>query len=83
MKAYSDTQDDTLTMEKERSERMKENLEKLSRTYLLLDKRYKSTLDELRTEKVNLLKTIEELKEESDHLRLINIDRNGNDDQSN
>ncbi|XP_076684604.1 uncharacterized protein LOC143377335 [Andrena cerasifolii] len=83
LKAYSDAQDDTLTMENERSERMKENLEKLSRAYLLLEQRYKSTLAETQNDKANLQETIEQLKEECNHLRLINTDRNGNDDQIN
>ncbi|XP_076235768.1 uncharacterized protein LOC143180119 [Calliopsis andreniformis] len=81
MKAYCDAQEETLALEKERSKRMKGNIEKLSTTYLLLEKRYKSTLEELKTEKENLCKTVEDLKEQCDHLRLIGIDRNGNDEQ--
>ncbi|XP_029033285.1 uncharacterized protein LOC114871488 [Osmia bicornis bicornis] len=82
LKAYCKIQDETMTMEKERSERMRENLEKLSRTYLLLEKRCKSTIVALQTEKEGLLKTIEDLKEQCDHLRLINTDRNANDERT-
>nr|XP_034184942.1 uncharacterized protein LOC117606516 isoform X2 [Osmia lignaria] len=82
LKAYCKIQDETMTMEKERSERMRENLEKLSRTYLLLERRCKSTIVALQTEKEGLLKTIEDLKEQCDHLRLINSERNANDERT-
>ncbi|XP_076397031.1 uncharacterized protein LOC100883247 isoform X2 [Megachile rotundata] len=79
LKAYCQIQEETVTMEKERSQRMTQNLEKLSKTYLLLEKRYKTTVVGLQSEKDGLLKTIEELKEQCDHLRLINADCNAND----
>ncbi|CAK9818825.1 hypothetical protein ANTQUA_LOCUS9932 [Anthophora quadrimaculata] len=82
LEAYREVQEETLNMEKERSEKMKDNLEKLSRTYLLLEKRYKSIVDELQTDNENLRKTVENLKEQCDHLRLIDTDRNGNEEQT-
>ncbi|XP_015437261.1 PREDICTED: uncharacterized protein LOC107192499 [Dufourea novaeangliae] len=81
LKAYCDAQEVTLQTEKERSERMKEILENLSKAYMLLEKRYKITVDELSAEKEGLCKTIESLKDQCDHLRLIATDRNGDDDQ--
>ncbi|CAK9806329.1 hypothetical protein ANTPLA_LOCUS4840 [Anthophora plagiata] len=81
LEAYREVQEETLSMEKERSEKMKDNLEKLSRTYVLLEKRYKSIVDELQTDNENLRKTVENLKEQCDHLRLIDTDRNGNEEQ--
>ncbi|KOC68008.1 hypothetical protein WH47_12338 [Habropoda laboriosa] len=74
-------QEETLHVEQERSEKMQENLEKLSKTYVLRDKQYKSVVDELQKDNENLRKTVENLREQCDHLRLINTDRNGNDEQ--
>ncbi|CAK9826868.1 hypothetical protein ANTRET_LOCUS4639 [Anthophora retusa] len=82
LEAYQKVQEETLNMEKERSEKMKDNLEKLLKTYVLLEKQYKSIVDELQTDNENLRKTVENLKEQCDHLRLINTDRNGNEEQT-
>lgn len=59
--------------------KMKENVEKLSKAYVLLEKRYKSSVDELKGEADNLRKTIEDLNEQCDHLRFICADRKGDD----
>ncbi|XP_017799492.1 PREDICTED: uncharacterized protein LOC108580293 [Habropoda laboriosa] len=81
LEAYHRMQEETLHVEQERSEKMQENLEKLSKTYVLRDKQYKSVVDELQKDNENLRKTVENLREQCDHLRLINTDRNGNDEQ--
>lgn len=76
-------QEEAMSIEKARSERLQMNLEKLSTTYLLLENRYKSIVEKLQTERDDLRKTNEELKEQCDHLRLINAeDRGGNNNQS-
>ena len=69
-------------MEKEHVGKLKENLEKFSTTHLLLEKRYKSIVEKLQTERDELRKMNEELKDQCDHLRLVNVDRGGNADQS-
>ncbi|KOX73464.1 hypothetical protein WN51_14510 [Melipona quadrifasciata] len=82
MKAYCELREEAASMEKEQVGKMRENLEKLSATYLLLEKRYKSTVEKLQTETNELRKVNEELKEQCDHLRLVNVDRAGNADQT-
>nr|XP_033327479.1 uncharacterized protein LOC117221027 [Megalopta genalis] len=81
LKAYSDVQGESLMMERQSLNKMKENFEKLSQSYALLEKRYKSMMDEFNTEKQNMQGTIQELREQCDHLRLVVIDRNGDDGQ--
>ncbi|XP_043515685.1 uncharacterized protein LOC122531660 isoform X1 [Frieseomelitta varia] len=81
LKAYCEIREEAASMEKEQVGKMRENLEKLSATYLLLEKRYKSTVEKLQTEMNELRKVNEELKEQCDHLRLVNVDRGGNADQ--
>ncbi|XP_071873804.1 uncharacterized protein [Bombus fervidus] len=82
LKSYCEMQEEAMSIEKARSERLQMNLEKLSTTYLLLENRYKSIVEKLQTERDDLRKTNEELKEQCDHLRLINAeDRGGNNDQ--
>ncbi|XP_012172960.2 protein Hook homolog 1 [Bombus terrestris] len=82
LKAYCEMQEEATSIEKARSERLQMNLEKLSTTYLLLENRYKSIVEKLQTERDDLRKTNEELKEQCDHLRLINAeDRGGNNNQ--
>ncbi|XP_033196658.1 uncharacterized protein LOC117160196 [Bombus vancouverensis nearcticus] len=82
LKAYCEMQEEAMSIEKARSERLQMNLEKLSTTYLLLENRYKSIVEKLQTERDDLRKTNEELKEQCDHLRLINAeDRGGNNNQ--
>lgn len=72
-----------MSIEKARSERLQMNLEKHSTTYQLLENRYKSIVEKLQTERDDLRKTNEELKEQCDHLRLINAeDCGGNNNQS-
>ncbi|XP_006610412.1 uncharacterized protein LOC102677146 [Apis dorsata] len=81
METYCEVQEEALSIEKERNEKMKENLEKLSKTYLLLEKRYKTTVEKLQNEGNDLRKMIEELKKDCDDLRLINAERIANDEQ--
>ncbi|CAD1468494.1 unnamed protein product, partial [Heterotrigona itama] len=81
LKAYCEIREEAASMEKEHADKLKENLEKLSATYLLLEKRYKSTVEKFQTEKDELRKVNEELKEQCDHLRLVNVDHGGNADQ--
>ncbi|XP_017756637.1 PREDICTED: uncharacterized protein LOC108548292 [Eufriesea mexicana] len=79
LKVYSETQEEALSIEKHRSEKLRENLEKLSNTFFLLEKRYKSNVEKLQAENGNFRKMIEELGEQCEHLRLVNADRNGSD----
>ncbi|XP_076653043.1 uncharacterized protein LOC143359179 [Halictus rubicundus] len=81
LKAYCDVQEETLATEKLHSNRMKENFEKLSKTYSLLRKRYHSMIEESKEEKESFQRTIENLKEQCDHLRLVAIDCNDDNEQ--
>ncbi|KAG6802693.1 dynein regulatory complex protein 9-like [Apis mellifera caucasica] len=81
METYCEVQEEALSIEKERYEKMKENLEKLSKTYLFLERRYKTTVEKLQNEGNDLRKIIEELKKDCDDLRLINAERIANDEQ--
>lgn len=82
METYCEVQEEALSIEKERYEKMKENLEKLSKTYLFLERKYKTTVEKLQNEGNDLRKIIEELKKDCDDLRLINAERIANDEQS-
>ncbi|XP_076637083.1 uncharacterized protein LOC143349608 isoform X1 [Colletes latitarsis] len=82
MKAYCETQGQVLSIEYERSQRLKENLEKLMETYQFLTNRYKVDVEKWQKEKETLCKTVEDLKEQCDHLRLIATDRNSSDQQT-
>ncbi|XP_076300696.1 uncharacterized protein LOC143218929 [Lasioglossum baleicum] len=81
LKAYCNVQEEIWATEKLHSSRMKENFEKLSETYSLLGKRYTSMIEESKQEKESLQKTIEHLKEECDHLRLLSVGVNGDNGQ--
>ncbi|XP_043262095.1 uncharacterized protein LOC122402954 [Colletes gigas] len=82
MKAYCVTQGQVLSLEYERTQRMKENLEKLMEAYQFLTNRYKVDVEKLQKENETLCKTIEGLKEQCDYLRLIATDRNSSDQQT-
>ncbi|XP_076302396.1 uncharacterized protein LOC143220672 [Lasioglossum baleicum] len=81
LKVYCETQEEALSIEKKHSEKLRENLEKLSNAFLLLEKRYNSNVERLQAENGNFRKMIEELREQCDHLRLVNVDRNGSEEQ--
>ncbi|PBC26984.1 hypothetical protein APICC_08533 [Apis cerana cerana] len=81
METYCEVQQEALSIEKERYEKMEENLEKLSKTYLFLEKKYKTTVEKLQNEGNDLRKIIEELKKDCDDLRLINAEHIANDQQ--
>ncbi|XP_076757250.1 uncharacterized protein LOC143427205 [Xylocopa sonorina] len=81
LQTYCDLQGERISAEEERSAAKQGALEKFSQSYLLLDKRYKSITEKLRAENNDLRKTVEELKEQCDRLRLINTDHNRNDDE--
>ncbi|CAL7942054.1 unnamed protein product [Xylocopa violacea] len=81
LQTYSELQEERISAEKERSTKMEEAIEKLSQTYLLLERRHKLTTEKLQAENGDLRKTVEELKEQCDHLRLISTDHNRNDDE--
>ncbi|XP_026674498.1 uncharacterized protein LOC108631180 [Ceratina calcarata] len=79
LQTYCELQDERMSMEQERSEKLKVNLEKIYEAYLLLQTRYKSSIEEFDKERNELRGTIEELREQCEHLRSINIleDHNG------
>nr|XP_031827732.1 uncharacterized protein LOC116424864 [Nomia melanderi] len=81
LKAYCEAHQETLTMEKERSERIRNNLEMLSRTYSLLEERYKIMAEKWKMEKEELHRTIGDLRQQCDHLRLVVTDHNGVDQE--
>ncbi|XP_078041690.1 uncharacterized protein LOC144472456 [Augochlora pura] len=83
LKAFCDVQGEVLMMEKRSSSKLTEKFEKLSESYTLLDKRCALMTVKFNTEKQGLLKTIEELKEQCDHLRLVAMNHNGDDGQVN
>ncbi|XP_053982352.1 uncharacterized protein LOC128878291 [Hylaeus volcanicus] len=82
LKTYCDSQEETVKIENERLERMKGNLERLSKVCLLLENRYKLIAEEMQTENATLRKTVQDLKEQCNHLRLIVADRNGDYEQT-
>ncbi|KAI4499944.1 hypothetical protein M0802_004814 [Mischocyttarus mexicanus] len=80
LKTFSNIQDELLQYEKAKSSKMEEEMKKMTKTFTSLEEQRKKSIDEVRNENEELKKTLFESQQECNHLRLIYVDRNFEDE---
>ncbi|KAL2715869.1 protein Hook 1-like [Vespula squamosa] len=81
LKTFCNIQDELLQYEKAKSSKMEEEMKKMTKTFSSLEEQRKKSIEEIRKEKEELQTALLESRQECNHLRLVYVDRNIEDEQ--
>ncbi|KAG7207875.1 hypothetical protein KM043_009472 [Ampulex compressa] len=81
LKTYSVSLEELVKIEKHHSAQEKKNAKKMTKTFRETEQQHMSAMNEMRREKDELRKTVEELQQQCDHLRIINTERDIDNEQ--
>ncbi|KAK2584247.1 hypothetical protein KPH14_006658 [Odynerus spinipes] len=81
LKSFSKIQNEVLQYEKAKSSKMEAEMKKMTITFSSLEEQRRKIIDDLRKEVESLKTALLESRQECDHLRLVYVDRNIEDEQ--